>query len=82
MKPNKFNIKLFRFSAILGLTTCWVLNLMWCYFLLRIIPQKINPIYSLNSSLERAESKGQTANMAIVGNLNIHFRIYFIIGIK
>jgi hypothetical protein len=66
MKPTKRNISLFRISSILGLTFCFILNILMCFFILKIIPQKINPIDRFIPSLELAELRGQSANIAVV----------------
>lgn len=39
VKQKKKDIKIFMFSSLSGLTLVWIFNILWCYFVLRIVPQ-------------------------------------------
>ena len=39
IKPRADQIRKLNLAVILGLTTCFVLNIMWCWTILKIVPQ-------------------------------------------
>jgi len=58
--PSKLNVHMFRAGAVLGIFTCFVLNILWCLFVLRIVPQ-----YG-DISLEQAEEEGNISTVPLV----------------
>lgn len=40
VKQRKKDVKIFMFSSLSGLTLVWIFNILWCYFVLQIVPQQ------------------------------------------
>ncbi|XP_063430927.1 uncharacterized protein LOC134712874 [Mytilus trossulus] len=70
VKPEAKQIKNFRLSVILGLLTCMVLNVLWCWAVLDIVPQtstfpcKTGVCHS-NISLARSKSLGEISTIPL-----------------
>jgi len=54
-------------ASVLGLIVCWLLNIFWCLFILKIVPQTAE---GTNSSLHSAAAKGQPSTVPLVDILN------------
>mmetsp|Transcript_17637 Transcript_17637/g.28980 ORF Transcript_17637/g.28980 Transcript_17637/m.28980 type:complete len:375 (-) Transcript_17637:1498-2622(-) len=59
LSRHKSDMKRFRNAVILALVACWVLNIMWCNAVLRIVPQFSSGPDSV--SLQRAEEMGESS---------------------
>eukprot|EP01130_Rhizamoeba_saxonica_P017552 TRINITY_DN8535_c0_g1_i1.p1 TRINITY_DN8535_c0_g1~~TRINITY_DN8535_c0_g1_i1.p1 ORF type:complete len:508 (-),score=66.93 TRINITY_DN8535_c0_g1_i1:15-1538(-) len=49
VKNNARDIKLFMLSSVGGLFFVWLLNVLWCYFILGVVPQVSGDISLLNA---------------------------------
>lgn len=70
VKPEAKQIKNFRLSVILGLLTCMVLNVLWCWAVLDIVPQTSTfpcktGICHSNISLARSKSLGEISTIPL-----------------
>ncbi|CAG2185056.1 unnamed protein product [Mytilus edulis] len=70
VKPDAKQIKNFRLSVILGLLTCMVLNVLWCWAVLDIVPQTSSfpcktGICHSNISLARSKSLGEISTIPL-----------------
>lgn len=74
IERNKRQVSGFRFSIIAGLITCTVLNILWCWAVLDIVPQKeacyayemVNrTLCRHNSSLEEAGRLGEISTIPL-----------------
>jgi uncharacterized membrane protein len=70
MKPTKMNVQLFRAASVLGLVVCWLLNVFWCLFILRIVPQAQDPQKPTLPSLQLAAKDGYPSTVPLVEILN------------
>ena len=55
----------FRASLCAGVVACWLLNLLWAYFVLAIVPQRRNDALADGVSLEAAAAKGEIATIPV-----------------
>eukprot|EP00762_Andalucia_godoyi_P007696 ANDGO_07906.mRNA.1 hypothetical protein SAMD00019534_021390 len=53
----------FRIAVLLGLTVCYILNVLWTYFILSIVPQTSSSDSSV--SLQRSQEKGEPATVPL-----------------
>ncbi|XP_076096184.1 uncharacterized protein LOC143067063 isoform X3 [Mytilus galloprovincialis] len=70
VKPDAKQIKNFRLSVMLGLLTCVVLNILWCWAVLDIVPQTSSfpcktGICHSNISLARSKSLGEISTIPL-----------------
>lgn len=70
MSPTARNIGLFRFVSVLALFVCWLLNVLWCWFILRIVPQSIDPANPNAPTLERSSQLGEPSTVPLISILN------------
>lgn len=84
IKPEVNQIKNFRLSVILGILTCTVLNILWCWAVLDIVPQmstfqcdtgSLKKCYS-NISLDRSESLGEISTIPLTEIINSQYPEY------
>lgn len=61
MKPTRRNILVVQISSCLALFICYALNVLWCYFVLQIVPQK-----GETNSLEAAKKLGQISTGPVI----------------
>ncbi|EGG22399.1 hypothetical protein DFA_04518 [Cavenderia fasciculata] len=64
---SKKEMKKCYLTVFSSLTTVYILNIIWCWFLLRIIPQLPDPNNPSYPSLLEAEKKGQIATIPLMG---------------
>lgn len=74
MEPTVRNLRIFRIAALLALGLCWILNVLWAFFILKIVPQTINPEFPNNPSLEAAGINGQSSTVPLVTILNTQYK--------
>ncbi|XP_075876212.1 uncharacterized protein LOC142884437 [Nelusetta ayraudi] len=86
---NKTQIMWFRRAVLGGLTTCTLLNILWCWAVLEIVPQTSAPgpatssysspspslSYS-NISLEESEKAGEIATIPLTKIINERYRSF------
>eukprot|EP01080_Neovahlkampfia_damariscottae_P007420 gene7420-11743_t len=77
MKPTFRNINLFRLASVLGLIVCWLLNIFWCLFILKIVPQTAE---GKNASLHSASEAGQPSTVPLVEILNTQHPQFIWVG--
>lgn len=74
IERNRRQISRFRFSIVAGLVTCTVLNILWCWAVLDIVPQKEacfayemanHSFCRHNSSLEEAGRQGEISTIPL-----------------
>jgi amino acid permease len=61
MIPTRRNIIVFQACSCAALTLCYILNALWCYFVLQIVPQKGDSL-----SLQAAKRDGQISTGPII----------------
>jgi len=61
MKLTKLNVRVFTVSAISALVTCWILNVLWAWIVLRTVPQESDK----GPSLHHAYQKGQISTQPV-----------------
>lgn len=84
IKPEQKEIKHFRLSVILGLMTCMVLNVLWCWAVLDIVPQiSTFPCHEgshvqcfSNISLEKSKSLGEISTIPLTEIINSRYPEY------
>lgn len=64
MKPTKLNLHVFQVAAVLGIAVCFALNVLWCLFILMIVPQS-SPDPN-EPTLEKALRKQQISTVILV----------------
>lgn len=69
--PSKQTIRWFRFGAIAGITTCWLLNVLWVLFILKIVPQT-----GPRPSLEYSNDNGEIATISLIEIIQKDFPEY------
>jgi len=67
IQPRPRDIKIFMASTIAGLFTVWILNVLWCYYILKIVPQ---------TALEDAGKLGQISTIPLVYIIDKDFPKY------
>jgi hypothetical protein len=80
MQPTARNLHLYRFVAVLALVVCWFLNVAWCFFVLRIVPQEIDPTNPNAPSLGRSAQLGESSTVPLIAILNTAHKEYTWIG--
>lgn len=81
LKQQENQVKNFRLSVILGLFTCMLLNILWCWAVLDIVPQtptfpcKTGHCYS-NISLLRSESLGEISTIPLTEIIHLLYPEY------
>lgn len=79
MKPTRRNLTFFRWSAVSALFICFLLNVLWCLFVLMIVPQSShNPN---DPTLERARRDEEISIVPVIEIINLHFPQYTWLGI-
>ncbi|XP_033937387.1 uncharacterized protein [Pseudochaenichthys georgianus] len=88
---NRTQIMWFRRAVLGGLTTCTVLNILWCWAVLEIVPQTSTPERRLaagtspapgtpllhsNISLEASERAGEIATIPLTKIINERYKAY------
>ncbi|KAK5906675.1 hypothetical protein CesoFtcFv8_004600 [Champsocephalus esox] len=88
---NRTQIMWFRRAVLGGLTTCTVLNILWCWAVLEIVPQTSTPERRLaagispapgtpllhsNISLEESERAGEIATIPLTKIINERYKAY------
>ncbi|KAM9761599.1 uncharacterized protein ACNS7B_003980 [Menidia menidia] len=85
---NKTQILWFRRAVLGGLTTCTLLNVLWCWAVLEIVPQTSDPDRRTNGSspfppqrhsnisLENSERAGEIATIPLTQIINQHYPAY------
>lgn len=74
MEPTARNIKVFRAAYIMAVGTCWLMNVLWCSFILMVVPQKSNTPDGI--SLQRAAELGQPSTVPLVSILQEQYPQY------
>ncbi|XP_033996632.1 uncharacterized protein si:ch211-51h4.2 [Trematomus bernacchii] len=88
---NRTQIMWFRRAVLGGLTTCTVLNILWCWAVLEIVPQTSTserrlaagtspdpgtPLLYSNISLEESERAGEIATIPLTKIINERYKAY------
>jgi len=74
MEPTARNIKMFRAAYVMAVGTCWLMNVLWCSFVLMVVPQRANTPDGI--SLERAAELGQPSTVPLVSILQEQYPEY------
>lgn len=69
--PSKQTIRWFRFGAVAGITTCWLINVMWVLFILLIVPQT-----GPRPSLEYSNENGEISTISLIEIIQKDFPEY------
>jgi amino acid permease len=75
MKVTRRNIIVFQVAACLAMLFCYILNVVWVYFVLQIVPQK-GPA----PSLEAAKNAGQISTFPIIEIINQSYKQFTWLG--
>ncbi|KAL0479858.1 hypothetical protein AKO1_007364 [Acrasis kona] len=79
MRPTRRNLQFFRWSAVLALFVCFLLNVLWCFFVLEIVPQRSdNPE---DPTLERAHRDEEISIVPVIEIINKRFPSFTWLGI-
>jgi hypothetical protein len=79
MKPTRRNLNFFRWSAVSALFVCFLLNVLWCLFVLMIVPQTSTD--ANEPSLERSRREEEISIVPVIEIINIKFPQYTWLGI-
>ncbi|XP_033760661.1 uncharacterized protein LOC117342579 [Pecten maximus] len=63
ISPVTNQVKYFRLAVILGLVTCTVLNVLWCWAVLDIVPQLAVSPCSINRTLSVQQQRGDQSQI-------------------
>lgn len=64
---------MFRIASVLGLAVCWIINILWVYFLLIIVPQTARPGEDEENTLEYARKHGLISTVPLINIINKKF---------
>jgi hypothetical protein len=79
MVPTKRNLNWFRWSAVSALLVCFILNVLWCLFVLLIVPQTAEDADA--PSLSRARREEEISIVPVIEIINTRFPQYTWLGI-
>lgn len=71
MKPTKLNIHVFQVAAVSGIVVCFALNVLWCLFILMIVPQTSTD--PNEPTLEKALKEQQISTVILVDVLQKNY---------
>eukprot|EP01138_Halocafeteria_seosinensis_P005393 gb/GECG01005513.1/.p1 GENE.gb/GECG01005513.1/~~gb/GECG01005513.1/.p1 ORF type:complete len:1012 (+),score=102.88 gb/GECG01005513.1/:1-3036(+) len=71
---RKSSISKFRFAVSAGVTTCWVLNIMWAFFVLKIVPQTVEEEGEV--SLENSKRNGEISTAPVIDVIDQDYEKY------
>jgi amino acid permease len=64
IKPTKYNYQIFRFAALFAIFVSFIINLLWCYFIIRSVPQRATSAGS--PSLLKSERNGDISTIPLI----------------
>ncbi|KAF0973176.1 hypothetical protein FDP41_008383 [Naegleria fowleri] len=77
-RVKALKIQIFRWSAILGLFVCFLINVLWCLFVLRIVPQESTD--KNYPSLHKSKEKGEISTVPIIEIIKLKYPQYVWLG--
>ncbi|KAG2374259.1 hypothetical protein C9374_010829 [Naegleria lovaniensis] len=80
IRVKALKIQIFRWSAILGLFVCFVINVLWCLFVLRIVPQESSSTDKNYPSLHKSKEKGEISTVPIIEIIKLKYPQYVWLG--
>ena len=78
LRVKTLKIQVFRWAAILGLFFSFVVNILWCLFVLRIVPQTATD--ENYPSLQQSKQKGEISTVPIIEIIKLSYKQFTWLG--
>ena len=71
---REYEVRVFRRGIVLGTITCFILNILWCYSVLEVVPQcnesEVDEGMDCSISLAKSEEEGEIATVPLTQIMN------------